>query len=98
MLKNVFLRKVKDFQNFSDYDVFCLISDSEGLPLSAIEAMSCGLPLVLSNVGGCSELIKENGFLVDNSPEEIANKLKISIANKDVFGDNSEKYMKSGLI
>ena len=90
--KNVFFHdEVKDFQNFSDYDVFCLISDSEGLPLSAIEAMSCGLPLVLSNVGGCSELIRENGFLVDNSPEEIANKLKISIANKDIFGDNSKK-------
>ena len=61
------LGEIKSFDAFYEYDAFMLISDSEGLPISAIEAMSAGLPLILSNVGGCPELIKNNGVLVDNN-------------------------------
>ena len=68
-----FIGEVKNFNEFYKYDAFTLISDSEGLPMSAIEAASAGLPLLLSNVGGCSELIKNNGLLVDNTIESIIN-------------------------
>lgn len=70
--KNVFfLGEISSFSRFQDYDIFCLISDSEGLPLAGIEAMSCGLPLILSNVGGCSELVRGNGSLVSNDVASI---------------------------
>jgi glycosyltransferase involved in cell wall biosynthesis len=76
-IKNVMLLgEIKSFDAFYDYDVFMLISDSEGLPISAIEAMSAGLPLILSNVGGCPELIKNNGVLVDNNTAAIVNAVK----------------------
>ncbi len=44
---------------------FVLSSNFEGLPLSIIEAMSKGLPIIASNVGGVNELVVhgENGFL-----------------------------------
>ena len=45
-------------------DAFISVSVDEGLPTVALEAMSCGLPLVLTDVGGCSELIDGNGVLV----------------------------------
>ena len=47
------------------YDVFVLSSLSEGLPVSIIEALCCGLPVVASDVGGVSELVESsvNGFL-----------------------------------
>ena len=71
-INNVFLLgEVQSFEAFNHYDVFMLISDSEGLPISAIEAMSAGLPLILSNVGGCPELIKDNGVLVNNDIDSI---------------------------
>jgi glycosyltransferase involved in cell wall biosynthesis len=68
-----YIGEVKNFNEFYKYDAFTLISDSEGLPMSALEAASAGLPLILSNVGGCSELIKNNGLLVDNTIESIIN-------------------------
>ncbi len=39
-------------------DVVVLTSLSEGQPLVALEAMSAGLPLVVTDVGGCPELIE----------------------------------------
>ena len=46
--------------------VFVLASNYEGLPISIIEAMRAGLPIVASNVGGVPELVTngDNGFLV----------------------------------
>ena len=47
-----------------DYDVYALISKKEGLPIGVLEAMRCGLPLLLSSVGGMTELIEGNGLYV----------------------------------
>ncbi len=56
-------------------DVFALPSLSEGISISILEAMSSCLPVVVTNVGGNSEIIEngENGFLVsvDNYKEMV---------------------------
>lgn len=47
--------------------IFILPSYNEGLPMSLIEAMSYGCPVVATNVGGIPELINNNvnGFMID---------------------------------
>lgn len=49
-------------------DCYLLTSFAEGTPTSALEAMACGLPIVSSNAGGLSNIVKENenGFIINN--------------------------------
>jgi glycosyltransferase involved in cell wall biosynthesis len=53
--------------------VFALPTHWEGFPLSILEAMRAGLPVIASNVGGISEAIVENetGFLAERGDEEM---------------------------
>lgn len=58
--------------------VFVLTSDSEALALSLMEAMLCGLPAVVPDVGELSDLVEEgvNGYIVrERSPEAFADRL-----------------------
>jgi len=50
----------------SSSDVLLLPSYNEGLPISILEALSYGMPVIASNVGGIPEVVKNrvNGFLV----------------------------------
>ena len=74
-----------------DADVFVLISNWEGLPLTILEAMSARLPIVASNVGGVSECVieHENGFLIER---EDVSKLTLSL-NKLIESKEFRKHM-----
>ncbi|ARU55228.1 glycosyltransferase [Oleiphilus messinensis] len=53
-----FLGHLDDMPSFYQaLDVFCLASHHEGMPLSPLEAQACGAPVVLSDVGACSETV-----------------------------------------
>ena len=59
-------------------DIFVLPSVSEGLPISIMEAMASGKPVVATDVGGVAELVadKQTGFLVPaQRPELLADAL-----------------------
>lgn len=58
-----------------DADMFTLPSNYEGVPMTLIEAMGTGLPIVATAVGGIPDMLSnnKNALLVDISFEEIAN-------------------------
>jgi glycosyltransferase involved in cell wall biosynthesis len=68
-------------------DVFALSSRSEGAPLSILEAMAAGLPVVSSRVGGVPELVVdgETGLLVPpGDPAAMADALGRLVADADL--------------
>ncbi|MGE9269978.1 MAG: glycosyltransferase family 4 protein [Verrucomicrobiales bacterium] len=58
-------------------DLLVLLSDHEGLPMSIIEAMSVGLPVIATDVGGVSEAVEDGktGFLIPKSAEVLAERI-----------------------
>jgi len=65
-------------------DVFALASSSEGMPVSVLEAMAAGLPVVASRVGGLAEQVVEGetGVLVEpGDPEDLARALDRLVAD-----------------
>lgn len=68
------------------FDVYCLPSLYEGMPLSIMEAWSAGKPVVATNVLGIRELVQDgvNGVLVQtDDPVALGEGLKRVIADKD---------------
>lgn len=62
-----FLGHVSDrVELYRALDVLLITSDSEGTPMTLLEAMSCGLPVISSSVGGIPEVAKHesNALLV----------------------------------
>jgi colanic acid/amylovoran biosynthesis glycosyltransferase len=70
----VVLRGNTDNDRFLDYlrsnpiSLFMSLSSNEGLPYSMIESISFGIPLLSTNVGGCSEICNEHtGILIEKN-------------------------------
>ena len=58
---------------YQNSDIFVMPSRYEGLPLSFIEALSCGTPVIASSVGAVSTIIQDgvNGWLMgENTPKK----------------------------
>lgn len=65
-------------------DLFFSASTSENQPISALEAMSEGLPLVVTNKRGMPELIEGNGYICKSDDiQEMADKIYILLTDKD---------------
>jgi glycosyltransferase involved in cell wall biosynthesis len=71
-----------------DYNIFINTTNFDNTPVSVIEAMALGLPVVSTNVGGMPFLIdSNNGVLVEPNNEDQMIKAIIDILNDDIKRD-----------
>jgi len=74
------------YANLADLSV--LFSDYEGLPLSLIEALSCGTPVVASAVGGVPEIVDgSNGAAVENDEASIVEAIRKYLPGSPGYGE-----------
>lgn len=64
-------------------DIFVLPSRFEGLPLSILEAMAAGLPVIATSVGGVPDIVKGNGILIDEGDIKGLTKAMLKLAEDE---------------
>lgn len=98
--QNIFLigwrRDISNILHSSDF--FVMTSLWEGLPISTIEALSCGLIPIVNDVDGQREIIKDgyNGFLIKpHDIKSIEEKILLLAKNSNLKNEMSENARKS---
>ncbi len=67
--------QVMNYYKTNPVDLFINVSETEGIPVSIMEAISFGIPVIATNVGGVNEIVNEStGFLIekDFNPVSVA--------------------------
>ena len=58
-------QQIFDFYKNTSINLFVSVSETEGLPVSIMEAISFGIPVLATDVGGCREIVTEQtGILI----------------------------------
>ncbi|KYK21243.1 hypothetical protein AYK24_03305 [Thermoplasmatales archaeon SG8-52-4] len=73
-------------QVFNESDLYLFPSHYEGMPISLLEAMGYGLPVICSKVGAIPDFFEEEkmGFMVNGfDPVDYANRIEYLISNKE---------------
>lgn len=82
--------KLMDFYRENHVDVFLNVSASEGVPVSVMEALSFGIPVVATDVGGTHEIVLDgqNGYLL---PCGFTNERLLEAISQTLQAENCEK-------
>lgn len=82
-----FVDQINLAKALNELDVFLALSrwDSESFGVSVIEAQACGLPVIVTNVGGLMEVVENNktGLIVSRNDYEGASKAIISLCTDE---------------
>lgn len=89
--------KPEDF--LCDADVYLLTSHVEGLPLSVLEGMAAGLPVLGTDVGGMSDIVQGNGVLIPDGDLDALVREMLRFARdpalRERFGQISKELVKA---
>jgi glycosyltransferase involved in cell wall biosynthesis len=81
------------FEFYKGLDLYLNTSLHEGIPISILEAMSYGIPIIAPNVGGLEEILDDGiqGYLVEGrEPKVFANRC-LNIYNNKLLKHSMER-------
>ena len=84
-----------------DSKCFILTSSYEGLPMTILEAMAAGLPVVAPRVGGISDIVEDGitGLLVEpNDLSSLINAMKEMVSNQNMLDSMSAKAKRAVVV
>lgn len=67
-----------------EIDCMILMSYSEGLPISLIEGLRSGIPIVTTNADGCPETVESNGYILDKGDYKALAETLLSMNEADI--------------
>ena len=80
--------QVIEYYKNNQVDLFINTSETEGIPVSIMEALSCSIPCIAPNVGGIAEIVNEEvGHLLSSTPNE----MEISLAIEKFLSKSAEE-------
>ena len=81
---------------FAAADIFVFPTQYEAFSLAMLEAAASGLPLVVTNVNGVEELVKDgvNGFIIRRNAADIAEKIQMLAEDDNLRKDMGKKSRK----
>ncbi|MBN1331482.1 glycosyltransferase [Candidatus Dojkabacteria bacterium] len=84
-----FTSKVQEF--YAASDLFALVSTIDGFPLTIIESVAMGVPVLATNIGAKKNLLKhkQNGYLIESPDRFAISKALEDIYNNDYFLDRA---------
>lgn len=86
-------REIHKFYSKKWIDLFLNVSLFEGIPVSIMEAMSYGIPVIATDVGGTKEIVSNNvGKLVERDihPKELAHVIQRLLSNSELCMEYSK--------
>lgn len=83
------LKKESILKLLDDADLYIQPSTQEGLPRATIEAMSRGLPCVVSDAGGLPELVDTTCVFSKNNVDDFYDKITMLLSDNEIYWSQS---------
>ncbi len=102
LVGNMSNQDVRNFYSHNAIDLFINVSESEGVPVAIMEAMSASIPAIATSVEGNREIVNDgiNGFLLNKnfSPQDLSlliekcQNIDLSVLRQNAYNTWLEKY------
>lgn len=81
--------------HFIESDVYVLPSLAEALPTVLLEAQSCSMPILATNVGSVADMTTDSVIVEPNNIEALKNGLKQLVNNRSSWNEIGQKHRKN---